>query len=476
MLKQRSQLYIVMFVIFVLFLLRFPFIDNPPFERYEMWRQSDTEAMALNFLEQKFNIFYPQLNYDGPAPNYVQLEFQITTFIIAILYSIFGHHHELARLVPVIFFIGSTVFLYLITKKYYGWRAAVIAMLLYGLYPLNLFFSRAIMPESAALFFFIGAFYYFDKWIDNERGKYLLGATVFAALAIASKVPAIFVGVPMLVMAIVKYRISIFKVWKLYFFAFFSLFLPFVYFYWLGQISDDKFVSGIASNHIMPKIGTALFSEEAVTFYTTKVPESLTWVGISIFFIGLILVNWKKEYPIGVWALAMIVEVFIIVSVIRFNYYLVFITPVMAILSGKLLASIGKTKLGLIAVAIFLIGFGTWNFTNVLPRYEINDNILGQAEIVKQVTDKDDFLLIGTLGPELLNASERKGWRFHLPNDKGDLELAVERLREYIDEGAMYFVPAGGYILGDEGGRFKNHLETNYEKIGPEPFTIYKLQ
>ncbi|UTW68478.1 glycosyltransferase family 39 protein [Anaerobacillus sp. HL2] len=94
------------------------------------------------------------------------------------------------------------------------------------------------MPESVALFFFIGAFYYFDKWIEDDRGKNIISATIFTALAIASKVPTIFVGIPMLVMAIIKYKKYIIKVWQLYLFALFSLCVPFFYFYWLNQITD----------------------------------------------------------------------------------------------------------------------------------------------------------------------------------------------------------------------------------------------
>lgn len=475
--KSKSTYILILVIIFIiLFAIRLPYIGNPPFERYEMWRQSDTESMARNFIEGNYNIFYPQLNYDGPAPNYVQLEFQVTTFIIAILYTLFGFHYEFARLVPTFFFMGSCVYLFLIATNYYGRRAAVFATLLYGMYPLTLYFSRAIMPEPAGMLFFMGAFYHFDLWIRKEKNVHLALAALFTSLAVATKIPAIFVGVPMLAMAIVKYRQTIFKTWPLYFFAIFSLVPPYLYFKWLEGISTKAFVSGIAKLHIFPKAGTAFFTDEAVAFYMTKMPESLTWIGIVLFIVGLFFINWRKEYPIGIWAIAMIIEVIVIVSVIRFNYYLVFIVPVMALLSGKVLAMVSKTKVGLIIASTFIIAFGTWNYYNVLPRFELNDNILGQAKVVKELTNKEDLILVGTLGPELINASDRKGWRFHLPNDKGDLEAAGIRLSEYIDQGAMYFIPAGKYIHGDLDGQFRHYLEATFERIEAGEFSIYKLQ
>lgn len=476
-LSTRKKLtYITVFVFILLFLLRLPYIDNPPFERYEMWRQSDTEAMARNFLDGTFNIFYPQLNYDGPAPNYVQLEFQLVTFIIALLYKIFGYHYELARLVAVMFFMGSTLYLYLITKRFYGEFAAIVAVFLYGVYPLNLYFSRAIMPETAALFFYIGAFYYFDNWIRDSKNRSVMTAAIFTALAISLKVPAVFVGIPMVVMAIVKYRVSVFKLWQLYVFALVSLLPPFLYFKWLETISTKAFVSGIASKHIVPKAGLALFTEETQRFFVTKMPEALTWVGIVLFIVGLLFMNWKREYPIAVWAIAMIAEVLLIVAVIRFNYYLVFITPLMAILSAKVLVSVAKNRISIAIVCLLLFTYGSWNYYQLFPRFELNDNVMGQAEVVKQMTDKDDLIIIATLGPELLNASERKGWRFHLPSDKRDFETWKLRLEILTEKGAKYFVPAGGYIYADEGARFKTYLEENFEVVDAGKFTFYKLQ
>ena len=42
---------------------------------------------------------YPQTNYDGPPPNYVELELQIVPFLAATLYKIFGVHEIFGRLI-----------------------------------------------------------------------------------------------------------------------------------------------------------------------------------------------------------------------------------------------------------------------------------------------------------------------------------------------------------------------------------------
>ncbi len=66
-----------------------PILDHPA------WRQGDEAAIARNFFELRNNIFYPQTDYDGPPPNYVELELQIVPFAAAQLYRVFGVHEIL---------------------------------------------------------------------------------------------------------------------------------------------------------------------------------------------------------------------------------------------------------------------------------------------------------------------------------------------------------------------------------------------
>jgi 4-amino-4-deoxy-L-arabinose transferase-like glycosyltransferase len=183
-----------------------PYIENSPAEMGDMWRQPDTESIARNFAGQRFNIFYPQFNYDGPLPNYIQLEFQVTTFIIAVLYKLFGHSYVIARLVPTLFFMFSALYLYLICRDTYDRQMAWIAVSIYGLIPLNLFYSRAIMPESALLFFFLGAYYHFLRWLDEESTPHLMLSGIYTALAISQKTPAVFIGLAMLGLCLTKYK------------------------------------------------------------------------------------------------------------------------------------------------------------------------------------------------------------------------------------------------------------------------------
>lgn len=470
----------VLFLIFIVIIaLRIPYINASPFEQGGSWREGDTESIARNFVEYKFNIFYPQLNYDGPMPNYAELEFQITTFLIAVLYKFFGYHYFLARIVPLLFFIGSVYFMYLIAKKYYSVEHAYIASIIYGIIPLNIFFSRAIMPESAALFFFTGAFYFFSQWIEKERFYYIFIAALFTSMSILEKIPTIFVGIAMLAMAIEKYKAKLIFKWELYLFSIISLVLPFIYFGWLSSIAEYKFVNGIAVKHIIPEFYKAIFNKQAILFFRNWMPRAFTWYILVLSFVGfLIIIDVKKEFHINMWTFAMILELATIVAVIKFNYYLIFITPLLAIYSAKSLYYIFyNIKYGyiLIIMIFILIGFTGWH--EIRPYYVQQSDLLKQAEVVKKVTNKNDLIVVGTFDPALLNASDRKGWRANIRYYPFIPKNPPDELRYFIEHGAKYFVPLKGKIYNDINGEYIKYLNSHFKKIEVEKgYPIYRLQ
>lgn len=446
-------------------------IADSPYE-YDSWRQSDTESIAINFVESRFNIFYPQLNYDGPLPNVAQLEFQITTFLIALLYKGFGYHYALARLVPILFFTGSAYFIYLIGKKYYSVRAAWFALLVYGFLPLNLLYSRAIMPESAALFFYLGAFYGFARWMETKKRMLLVLSGMFTALAISQKVPTIFVGIPMLVMAIKHFKASVWRRAELWLFAGLALVPPYLYFKWLSTVAEYTFVSGIASKHIVPHMLTAVFTPEALQFFYKELPKAFTWYGLVLFAAGFAFTRWRKEYPLGVWALAMLLELSTIVAVIKFNYYLIFLSPLIALYSAKVLDVLASVRLRPVVVLLVIL-FGYSSFRQIQPYLNTQKtDLIRQAEIVRQFTDKEDLIAVGTDDPSLLNACHRRGWR--IANTYPDDPIA--EIRYFQENGAKYFVPLKGYIDYDD-GTVRRFLDANFEKIEPvKDYPIYKLR
>lgn len=450
------------------------YVNNVPCEQGEYWRQSDTESIARNFVEDRFNIFYPQFNYDGAKPNYVQLEFQITTFIIAVLYKAFGYHYFLARIVPVIFFLGSSFFVYLIAKKYYGIYSGWFAAISYSIMPMNIFYSRTIMPESAALLFFTGAFYFFIRWYDEEKNYFLFLAASFTCLSISQKTPTAFIGMAMVLLLLKKYGFKFLMKGKLWLFAFIALIPNVVYFFWSKSISKFDFVSKIGLLHIIPKTGKAFFQTKNYTLAAVEIGTAVSLGLIAFVIIGLSDMEWKEDYPLIFWTIAMVLEIMAIATVIKLRYYFIFITPVAALWAGKALGKLAKNKRSLVGIFTGLAIITLWNYADADCYFKEKDNILKQAEVIKMYANKDDLIIIGTQEPALLNQSGRSGWRANIKYYEGVPNGAKEEIQYYIERGAKFFSPLGGTIFEDDGS-YRKYLDDNFEKLGNEEYYIYKL-
>lgn len=472
--KDRRLITIVIFV--VLFLIRLIYITNSTAETGDFWRQSDTESIARNFIKYRFNIFYPQFNYDGPPPNYVQLEFQLTTFIIAILYKAFAHHIWLARLVPISFFMLSVYFLYLIGKRFFKLEQALTSIVIYGMLPITVFYSRAIMPESALLCFFTGAYYFFIRWYDTEKLSYLFISSLFTCLAISQKIPAAFIGLAMVALCIYKYGLKMFLRWELWSFAIISLAPNLFYFLWLGNIAESKYVSGIATVSVMPKFLTAIFTPQALSFYKFQLPSCFTWPILAISALGLLSTFNKQQYPILFWALAVILEVVFIVSVIHLRYYLILLAPIAALLSGKILGLLwNRILLTRILLFVLFVLIANKSVEAVSNEFEEVAWVKNAVEVIDTNTEPRDLILIGTEVPAILSMSDRAGWR---GNVKYDIKIPKDiagGMKYFISHGAKYFLVYDNNIANDDGG-YISYLNQNYEKLDfGQGIVMYKL-
>jgi hypothetical protein len=61
-----------------------PYVDEWSF------KQGTIAMIAENFYRNGFNIFYPQINWAGPAPGYIGAEFPLVLFLASLLYVPFS--------------------------------------------------------------------------------------------------------------------------------------------------------------------------------------------------------------------------------------------------------------------------------------------------------------------------------------------------------------------------------------------------
>lgn len=512
--SKRMQVISVVALLAILLGVRLYGIRNTPYERGEFWRQPDTEAIAHNFVAHGYSILRPELNYDGPLPNVAALEFQVTTSLIALLYSIFGRHYILARLVPVGFFLASCLLLYLFGRRHIGHRGALWATALYGLFPLNIFFSRTIMPDSGALFFMIGAVYCFDLFASanahagradastGPRDKYetlwLALSALLMALAITQKPQTAFVGVPLLGLAWRKYGWRLFRQVKLWLFAAVALGLPAAFYAYTNSIAEFHIVWGIGQKHVLKDFLRAMFTPGFATFLRQIPVRAFTAVGLALLAAALLetavsaVMRSRRGEPsrstraaddagesrdlgvIYLWLLGGLLNLITIVAVIKVDYYLLYITPPVALLIGATLGRFRGWRAVVPLACVALVAVLTRPI--VLPQYAQVRDVITQGEAVQMVSQPGDLIVTTLDDPTIINASDRQGWRFNIKYYPGIPTDPYKELQYYIDRGAKYFVPLKGNIWNDQDGAITRYLDTHYEKLEPIPgYPIYAI-
>lgn len=88
-------------------------IDEP-----HAWRQFDTLYYAFDFYKNGFNILKPSVCWLGGYKTLI-LEFPLISYLIAIFYYVFTPSIFFARLIPLLFYLGSVYFLYRIVRFLY---------------------------------------------------------------------------------------------------------------------------------------------------------------------------------------------------------------------------------------------------------------------------------------------------------------------------------------------------------------------
>src|SRR5262245_58910878 len=161
--------------------------------------------IADNLHRHGFNLFYPRIGWAGLAPGYVGAEFPLVPLLAALLYRIFGVQDWIGRVVSISFFAASLPLLFLLVKRVYGHRAALLAMAIYCAVPVGLFSARSFMSDTASLACALAAVWLFIQWLDRGRPGVLVGAACVAAVALLVKLAAISIAIPMLALAIGKY-------------------------------------------------------------------------------------------------------------------------------------------------------------------------------------------------------------------------------------------------------------------------------
>ena len=196
-----------------------------PLLDYHSWRQADTAAIARNYAANGYRLLYPQVDWGGLTPGYVESEFPLYTYTLALLYGIVGIHEWLGRLLTALAGAASVAALYGLlrssadphdasgagedeTRRSVSRRTApaLYAGLALALMPFPIYFGRTVMPDTWMLLAAILAIWTFRRWLERpSAGRYAV-ALLCGALAPLAKTPnLLIVAVPLAYMLFVDW-------------------------------------------------------------------------------------------------------------------------------------------------------------------------------------------------------------------------------------------------------------------------------
>jgi 4-amino-4-deoxy-L-arabinose transferase-like glycosyltransferase len=428
-----------------------PILDHPG------WRQGDEAAIARNFAELQNNIFYPQTDYDGPPPNYVELELQIVPLAAAQFYRVFGVHEVFARLIVVLFSLGTVLLLYFLGREIFGGRAGLWAALLYAIAPGAVYYGRTITPDTDMVFFLTGTLLFWWRWTSGRHSRDFCWAVLFGAFAWLAKPPALIALAPILALsAAVRGRRAI-SDWSPYAFVALTL-TPFIlYFAHVRAIAEWHWAEGITNKHVLPQLVTELTHPAALLAGLQSALAlmrmlSSTILGPALF--GLTVFGWfalpsddrskTRAWFFGAWLLALAGYSFVVVNVERVDYYLLVWIPfaalvaagaldnIVAVLAGKIDQRGGPLAWVCALVVLFLVTYS--NMLEIHPYYTWSRPVYSAATELNRRLDPECLIVMGHYDPSVLYTIGRRGW------EEDPLVWKVHDMTSAIGKGACYFV------------------------------------
>jgi len=459
-------LFLFILVIAFFFLGYHDVFFSEPFGIHFM-RQTDSLSFASNYYNHGFKFFSPELynlkNIDAKAA----CEFPITYYITSLLYGAFGKHFFIQRLVHLLiayfglFCIYRLALLILKNKIY----AILIGIIVFTSTVFN-YYAFNYLPDTPALGFTFAGWYFFYKFLNNEKKSSLILMFIFFTLGSLIKITYLINLLAIVTFCAVRLFIlrkeittnkkiiwagilSVIVVlsWNLYMIHYNNVYestsfntkaLP------IWKLNQEKisFVWELMTNY----------------WYKQYFPKSIFHMFYAIFFLQLILIkkaNKKNSFLLLILFFANLSYLILFYSQFRdHDYYFLAFFPlfILVLINGinsiQNLLSHKLIHLGIQIVILILIISGV-NFSRVrvYKRFDKKPDMYSHAGLVIQKNieeiqnlnlDKNSNFIVA---PDLCQNGglfflDKKGW--NLPKD----HINIERIKELKNKGADYLLLA----------------------------------
>ena len=396
-----------------------PLLDHPG------WRQGDTAAIARNFAQLNFNIFYPQTEYNGAPPNYVELELQIVPFLAAIGYKLFGVHEVFGRLLGIAFGLGTIGLLGFFARWLFASTVAgVIAMAFYAILPGSIYYSRTFQPDGAMVFFLVAGLYAWSRWMVDDDGRSARGAVVAGALlavAFLAKQVALIALIPAAAMLIGRFR------WQGVAVLVASVVPVALYGPYVAAHAEWHWASGILRLHVIPSFVGAFtslhgFERKAIDFIKALRMLATTMLGPA----GIVLlvagfccrIRSKADAMLWGWLAGGLIYTYVVLTVEKVDYYLYPLLPLGALAGANFIARLldrfattPNARIGAVAACSMLWLVALYvDRREIAPYYAWSRNVYVRSIALDKTLAPGALIVMGHYDPSLMYYIGRKGW------------------------------------------------------------------
>ncbi len=427
-LATRHRRYVIGAIVLVALLLRLQHVHDPLLD-HPNWRQGDTASIARNFAQLRYNPLYPQTDYDGPPPNYVELELQVLPFIAATLYKLFGIHEVFGRLIAMLFSLGGIALVAGFARRLYASSlAGITAAAFFAFFPGSVYYGRTFTPDVVMVFFLLAALWACFECLDDLSTRKTVLATLLLALAYLAKPVAVLALVPVAGMMWERRPRSVRSAA-----AYAALLLVPLAVLWLydravAAHAEWHWTSGITRLHVLPALGASFSSFHALRhkvslFFATLGllrATMLGTLGFALAVLSWIAIPWTRpRSPLLLWGwlLAGFLYAFVVVTVEHVDYYLFPLLPLAALSIGGatlLLAEhTGEIARGFftpILAAACALAVLVEGHADVARYYHYDALAYGNAVLLSRVLPASSLVVMGHYGPDVLYYIDRFGW------------------------------------------------------------------
>jgi 4-amino-4-deoxy-L-arabinose transferase-like glycosyltransferase len=466
-------------IFFIALALRLWGITNPLLD-FHGWRQTLTATIAYNFYADGMGFF-------NPTPNMINsifhFEFPLYTFLVALLYKVFGFHEILGRLVSIAFGLGSLWFIYLLGKRYFDETSAIVASGFFAVLPFSVYYSRTFMPESAMLFFSISMIYMFARWLDTGKWQHFLIASLLTTLAFLIKLPTLYMGGPLLFLAWNKFRGRIFYQPLLYLFVVITLIPPALWYSYIARLQFEAYGGSNVWLDMLKDWEVLLTLRYwKLIFWTRLVEKMFAFTVFPFLVLGMMAYSKNKErYVLHTWFFS-VCAYFVIAAEYNFihEYYQIPIIPVGCLFAGKFIADFYRKnitadwykspKVQIILIMIIFIPIHSIYKLN--KRLNYNNTYLEIAAEIQKHTDQNDLIISHQqpAKPQIFYYGQRKGW-----GTTPEKKLNPETITEYVGKGARLYIKVGGTLEKSDPELYEYLISHHQLLKRDDQTTLFKL-